>query len=334
MDNIIKPSSLVDIENILTLAQRKVYNVLIEHSRQNIHDSAIFSLSVKTIREKAGTSLFESNVDVYEQIKSIADMPTMEANIFGKDKKYPTRIAVNLIAEVEYDKDHETISWSYPPFIHKMLTLLNTPDANDIGMYVKLPLAMQSKFSSKHSLALWEFCRSRFDEKRGYAESPFITIEELNKLFHCKYETWYRLNDKIVNKAIQDIHKQEPTYFINVVEQKVRHKVVAVKFIIQRRLSGVPLVEAQNLKLRTTKETLKTSDAQDQKEIVRNTAVEKFLATLSPEQQTRIQEEAERSVPEYLLYPANEREQAAYQLQLHINRIAIVEALINSQQQL
>lgn len=336
MDNIIKPSSLVDIENILTLAQRKVYNVLIEHSRQNIHDSPIFFLSIKTIREKAGTSLFESNVDVYEQIKSIADMPTIEANIFGKDKKYPTRIAVNLIAHVEYEKDHETISWSYPPPIHKMLTRLNTSDMNDIGMYVSLPLAMQSKFSSKHSLALWEFCRSRFDEKRGYAESPFISLDELNKLFHCKYETWKRLNGKIVNKAIQDIHKHEPTYFIHIIEQKVRHKVVAVKFIIQRRLSGIPLVETQTLTLRTTKESSKAGKTapEDLKELTRNTAVEKFLATLSPEQQTRIQEEAEQSVPDYLLYPANEREQAAYQLQLHINRIAIVEALINSQQQL
>lgn len=261
-------------------------------------------------------------------------MPMMEANIFGKDKKYPTRIAVNLIAQVEYNKDQEMISWSYPPFIHKMLTLLNTPDANDIGMYVRLPLSVQSQFSSKHSLALWEFCRSRFDEKRGYAESPFISVEDLNKLFHTNYESWNRLNINIVKKALQDIHKQEPTYFINVVEQKVRHKVVAVKFIIQRRLSGVPLVEAQNLKLRTTKEALKTSDTQDQKEIVRNTAVEKFLATLSPEQQTRIQEEAEQSIPDYLLYPTTEKEQAAYQLLLRMNRIAIVEALIHSQQQL
>jgi hypothetical protein len=94
-------------------------------------------------------------------------------------------------------------------------------------------------------------------------------------------------------------------------------------------------VETQNLKLHTTKKSLKASETtQDLKELARNSAVEKFLATLSPEQQTRIQEEAEQSVPEYLLYPANEREQAAYQLQLHINRIAIVEALIHSQQQL
>jgi|GEM_PF-3699554 len=335
MDSIFKPSSLVDIENILTLAQRKVYNILIEHSRQSIHNATTFSLSVKTIREKAGASLFESNTSVYEQLKAIIDLPAMEANIFGKDKKYPTRIAVTLIAQVEYNKDQEMTSWSYPPFIHKMLTLLNTPDANDIGMYVRLPLSVQSQFSSKHSLALWEFCRSRFDEKRGYAESPFISVEDLNKLFHTNYESWNRLNINIVKKALQDIHKQEPTYFINVVEQKVRHKVVAVKFIIQRRLSAIPLVETQNLKLRTTKESLKASNtAQDLKELARNTVVEKFLATLSPEQQTRIQEEAEQSVPEYLLYPANEREQAAYQLQLQINRIAIVEALINSQQQL
>jgi hypothetical protein len=326
MDSIFKPSSLVDIENILTLAQRKVYNILIEHSRQSIHDATTFSLSVKTIREKAGASLFESNTSVYEQIKSIGDMPMMEANIFGKDKKYPTRIAVNLIAQVEYNKEQEIVSWSYPPFIHKMLTLLNTPAANDIGMYVRLPLSVQSQFSSKHSLALWEFCRSRFDEKRGYAESPFISVEDLNKLFHTNYESWNRLNINVVKKAIRDIHQQEPGYFVHIVEQKVRHKVAAVKFIIQRKLPIFDSIETQDWKPNTPTPS-------NDKELARLTAVEKFLANLTPEEQTRIQEEAEQNMPSFLQHPSTERDQEAYKRLLRANRVAIVEAFIQSQKQ-
>lgn len=328
MDIIIKPSSLVDIENILTLAQRKVLNVLLEHSRQNIHDSQTYSLSIKTIRDKAGETLFESNTDVFEQIKAIADLPPIEVNIFGKDKKYPTRVVANLMAQAVYDKEHEVVSWVYPPFIYEMLKRYNTIEKSDeIGMYTKLPLAVQAKFSSKHALALWEFIRSRFDEKRGYAESPFITMEELNKLFHCNYDSWFKINANIISKAIKDIHLHEPTYFIHVREQKARHKVVAVKFIIQQRLYDELLSPLQK---RQSKQTLFGEVVPTGIDPKRNAAVEKFLATLSAEQQARIMEEAEHVMPEFLAHPTSEKDNAAYQLLLTLNRNTIVESIMNA----
>lgn len=332
MDNIIKPSSLVDIENVLTLAQRKVYNVLLEYSRQNINDASTFSMSIKAMREKTGEFTFKNNGDVVEQIKSIGDMPMVQINILGKDKKYPLRVMVNLLAQVVYDEAHETVSWSFPPFLLEMLKRYNTTDSSDIGMYTRLPLAVQSKFDSKHALALWEFCRSRFDERRGYAESPFITLEDLNKLFNCNYDTWYRLNSKIISKAIQNIHKHEPTYFISITEQKARHKVIAVKFIIQRRLSGFPIAPKQErivFEAPTKENVTKAQQTQDQ---AKNAAVEKFMASLSPAQQERIMEEAEQSIPELLQHPQTEQEQVHYQLLLRLNRNAIVESLVKAQQ--
>ncbi len=326
MDIIIKPSSLVDIENILTLAQRKVLNVLLEHSRQNIHDSQTYSLHIRTIREKAGQSLFESNTDVFEQIRAIVDLPPIEVNIFGTDKKYPTRVVANLLAQAVYDKEHEVVSWVYPPFIYEMLKRYNTIQKSDeIGMYTKLPLAVQAKFSSKHALALWEFCRSRFDEKRGYAESPFITIEELNKLFHCNYDSWFKLNANIISKAIQDIHLHEPTYFILVREQKARHKVIAVKFIIQQRLFDTTIAPKNNQK---TPQTLFDEIAPSAIDKKRNAAVEKYLGTLSTEQQERIMAEAVGNMPDFLSFPVTEQEHTNYKILLTLHRNMIVESIM------
>ena len=327
MEIIIKPSSLVDSENILTLAQRKVLNVLLEHSRQIIHETDMYSLSVKTIKEKAGDSYFQSNSDVFEQIKAIVDLPPIEANIFGKDKKYPTRVVVNLLAQAVYDKDNEVVSWEYPSFIREMLKRYNTIDASELGMYVKLPLSVQAQFSSKHALALWEFCRSRFDEKRGFAESPFISIEDLNKLFHTNYDSWYRLNEHIIRKAIQDIHKHEPTYFISLREQKVKHKVVAVKFIIQHRNYEQPLVLTTGKK--TKQEKLFQGDRPPAIDPKKNAIVERYLATLSPEQQSRIMEEAEQKIPDFMAFPTTEQDHTAYQLLLQLTRNSIVESILN-----
>ena len=323
MDIIIKPSSLVDIENTLTLAQRKILNVLIEHSREHIHKSEIYSINVRTLREKAGAQLFESNSDVFEQVKAITELPAMEANLFGKDKKYPTRVIVNLIAQASYDKNSEIIAWAYPPFIRDMLRGTNTSEKSELGMYVRLPLAIQSKFSSKHSLALWEFFRSRYDEKRGYAESPYIEIAELNKLFHCNYGSWNALNKNILRIAIQDIHTHEPDYRIDVRIQKARHKVIAAKFILQKKNDAPEKIAQEPVQHNNSEKILSKSEQK------KDARLEAFYAALSHEEQARIEEQIEKQIPDFVLYPASESQHASYRILYSIIRRTILSHLFN-----
>jgi len=328
MDIIIKPSSLVDSENIHTLAQRKIFNILLEHTRQHIGNTDKFTISVKTLRDKAGQNLFQNNAHLFEQIEAMVNSRPVEINILGKDKKYNKRIVANFFAEATYDKAEESISWVFSPTIHSMLKNLNTPALEELGNYVRLPLAVQAQFRSKHAMAFWEFFKSRFDEKRGYSESPFITLEELNKIFGCNYEDWYKLNEKVVQKAIQEIHANEPTFFITVHTQKNGHKVAAVKFVIQHR--NVEQLILPTEKKKKQQEQIFQSERVRAVDPKKNAVVERYLATLSTEQQTRIMEEAEKSIPDFMAFPTTEQDHAAYQLLLQLTRNTIVESLINA----
>jgi len=329
MDIIIKPSSLVDSENIHTLAQRKIFNVLLEHTRQHIESNEkMFTMSLKTLRAKAGESLFQSNAHLFEQVKSMVNMRPIEINILGKDKKYKKSIVANFFSEATYDNEKETISWEFSTTIYNMLKNLNTPTLEELGNYVRLPLAIQAQFRSKHAMAFWEFFKSRFDEKRGYSESPFITLEELNKIFGCNYADWFQLNAKVVQKAIQEIHTYEPTFFITLHTQKIRYKVSAVKFVIQHRNYEQPILP--NERKKKQQEQLFKSERTPAIDPKHNAVVERYLATLSSEQQARIMEEAEKSIPEFMAFPTTEQDQTAYQLLLRLTRNTIVESLINA----
>ena len=104
---------------------------------------------------------------------------------------------------------------------------------------------------------------------------------------------------------------------------------MAVKFIIQHRNYEQPLALPTGKK--TKQEKLFQGDRPPAIDPKKNAVVERYLATLSPEQQSRIMEEAEKNIPDFIAFPTTEQDHSAYQLLLQLTRNSIVESIMNAQ---
>ena len=114
-------------------------------------------------------------------------------------------------------------------------------------IYAKFNLRLQNRFSSKHSLVLWEVCFDYFDIARKQGETPFIPIETFRELMGIEvdeYRTFKSLNQLIIKPAVKEINK-ETGYFVEVKQKRVGRKVAFLKFLISQPLEISSTMETE-----------------------------------------------------------------------------------------
>jgi lipase chaperone LimK len=80
-----------------------------------------------------------------------------------------------------------------------------------------------------------------FDFERGYGETPFISVDEFRELMGVgedEYESFARLNEKVIKKAISEINALSDLAVTVRFERKMR-KIDALKFCVNRRMEMV-----------------------------------------------------------------------------------------------
>jgi hypothetical protein len=220
---VIKHSAAIQIQNNITLLQRRAWNVLLYHAYHELPSEEVHKI---TVRELADILDYESHNEEYlkEALRGLVRC-LVEWNILSKDGKEQWGVA-NLLAQAVIENG--MCSYAYAPEIRKRL--------HNPSMYARLDLSLQNKFASKHTQALWELCTDYLGSGRDYGETPFIGIEQFKRLMGIAEEQYplYKLfSQRVLRPAVDEINRLSD-FHVTVEQQHQGRKVMALKFKIRR----------------------------------------------------------------------------------------------------
>jgi hypothetical protein len=235
---IIKHSAAIQIENNITLLQRRTWNALLYNAYSELETKEEHSIPIKKLARIVG---YDSHDMGYLKEAALAMLRCIvQYNVLGKDGSAERWGAMALLAQVDIQKGWFT--YAYSPELRRRL--------HNPAMYARLDLNMQKQFDSKHALALWELCADYLGSSRDYGESPFIPLAEYRKLMGIAddmYPLFKLFNQRIIKEPIAEINRISD-FLVSVTYQRSGRKVTALKFKI-RRVTTLPGAIAEHGKL-------------------------------------------------------------------------------------
>jgi hypothetical protein len=222
---VIKASAAVQIQNNMTLLQRRAWNILLAHAYDELPTEEWHHIDIYDLMR--GLDFHSKNEDYLKDALEALVGCKVKWNVLDKDGTAVWGVAA-LLAEAVIRKGE--CAYAYGPTFRK---LLYNPK-----MYARVCLSLQNKFDSKHALALWELCVDYLGSERDYGETPYISLEQFRELMGITegmYPTFKRLNEKVIHPAIAEINKLSD-FQVTVDYQRQSRKVVALKFKIRRKI--------------------------------------------------------------------------------------------------
>ncbi len=222
---VIKHSAAIQIQNNITLLQRRAWNVLLANAYDELPSEETSRIRVRDLMRVLE---FDSKNEDYlkESLEAIVGCK-VKWNVLDKDNKWEWGVTT-LLSHVIIKNGLCTYSYS-PPLREKLY---------NPNMYARISLSLQNKFSSKHAQALWELCVDYLDESKNYGETPFVSLEKYRELMGISgdsYTYFKKLNTRVIKEPVEEINKVTD-FRVQVEYRRERRKVVAVKFRVRRVL--------------------------------------------------------------------------------------------------
>ena len=220
---VIKASAAVQVQNKMTLLQRRAWNILLAHAYDELPTEEWHHIGVHDLMQVL--EFHSKNEDYLKDALEALVGCKVKWNVLDKDGTAIWGVAA-LLAEAEIKSG--VCTYAYGP---KFRSLLYNPK-----MYARVCLSLQNRFDSKHALALWELCIDYLGAERDYGETPFISLEHFRELMGITegmYPTFKRLSEKVINPAIAEINRLSD-FRATVDYQRQSRKIVALKFKIRR----------------------------------------------------------------------------------------------------
>ena len=224
--DVIKHSGAIHISGEISLLERKTWNVLLANAFNDLEHQETYQISIRNL---ARFLRFDSNDhELLKEALRVLNKTQVEWNILEKDKEIWA--ATTLLSGVEIINGVCTYGYSFV-----LRKFLNNP-----SMYAKLNLFQQTLFKKKYAHILWELFKDYFDEKKGYGETPWISVEKFRKLLglsNDEYTLFKDLNKWVIKKAIKEINEVSDLYVDlknGIKQRKDGRKIGALKFHIKR----------------------------------------------------------------------------------------------------
>jgi hypothetical protein len=222
---VIKASAAVQVQNNMTLLQRRAWNILLANAYDELPTEEWHHIGVHDLMYVLE---FKSKNEEYvrEALEALVGCK-VKWNVLDKDGTAVWGVAA-LLAEAVIKEG--VCAYAYGPTFRK---LLYNPK-----MYARICLSLQNRFVSKHALALWELCIDYLGADREYGETPFVSLEKFRELMGITegmYPTFKRLSEKVINTATAEINELSD-FRVTVVYQRQSRKVTALKFKIRRKI--------------------------------------------------------------------------------------------------
>lgn len=197
---IVKPGELVDIVELtpLTLADRRIYNLLIAHAWDKIGEPII---------HRIGKSVLKGTHQGNERVESslLRLMGTIAIVTIRKGgKTYRRRVQLLGPSDESLEKDG---------FLHYRIPEELIEILRNSEVYARLKTQVMYCFESKYALCLYEMIERRIGLE--YKQSEEFTIEEIRGLLNVpagKLERFADLNKYCLKVALEEINKLCPFY--------------------------------------------------------------------------------------------------------------------------
>jgi hypothetical protein len=125
---VIKPSQAIHMSNVVSILQRKSWNIFLAHAYPYLEHEDIFTIDLDVFLRQVGITRGNDgknsrNLMYIKDIIEELNGNIVKWNVLGKDKnkKWTTKKykAMPLLAGTEVDVENNTISYSYSPILKK-----------------------------------------------------------------------------------------------------------------------------------------------------------------------------------------------------------------------
>lgn len=221
---VIKNSAAIQINNKISLLQRRTWNALLFYAYNNLQAEAEHAIPLQDLASLVGYD--SHDIDYLKEASKALMRCIVEWNVLDKDGS-PEWGATALLAQVKINKG--VCIYAYSPELRRRL--------HNPAMYARLDLNLQKQFESKYSLALWELCTDYLGSGRESGETPLITLEDFRMLMGTEtmYPAFMNFNQKVIKPAVEEINRVSD-FRVAVEYQRQGRKVTAIKFKISRVL--------------------------------------------------------------------------------------------------
>jgi hypothetical protein len=220
---VIKHSAAVQIQNNITLLQRRAWNVLLANAYDELPVKEEHMIAVRDLMQVLE---YGSKNELYlkEALEALVGCK-VKWNILDKDHQWEWGV-MTLLAQAKIKRG--VCTYAYSPELRRRL--------HNPTMYARISLSMQNKFDSKYAQALWEICVDYLGTARQQGETPFITIERYREMMGIsaeQYPEFKEFNRRVIKEPVAEINRVTD-FQVAVDYQKRSRKVAAVKFRMRR----------------------------------------------------------------------------------------------------
>jgi hypothetical protein len=227
---VIKHSAAVQIQNNITLLQRRAWNVLLANAYDELPTEEEHRIA---IRDLVKVLEYGGHNDAYlkEALEALVSCK-VKWNILDKDNQWEWGV-MTLLAQARIKKG--VCIYAYSPELRRRL--------HNPTMYARISLSMQNKFGSKYAQALWELCVDYLGTARQQGETPFIPVERYRDIMGIsaeQYPQFKEFNRRVIKEPVAEINRVTDFHVEADYQRRGRgDKVVAVKFRIRRVMDAI-----------------------------------------------------------------------------------------------
>jgi hypothetical protein len=218
-----KHKAIINCENSLPLASRKIFNILLflvkdrfgKDLEHQVSENDVIALLNKTDRD---ITIARIN---YKKLASTI----IEYNILNNERDHLNGVGT-MLAPAVINKTKKIWNFSFPPNIVQWV--------QDPTSFVLLDITTQERFSSKYSQALWEICIGSLEDQ---LESYFsVTLEECRVLMcgRDNNQTYKDFKRRVVMVALNEINEKSLLHVELHKENKEGRKVNELVFFVTK----------------------------------------------------------------------------------------------------
>ncbi len=215
-DTMIKAGELVDVVEVtpLTLTDRKVYNLLIDHAKHDIDKPIEHTIDKEQLRlSRRGNERVDDSIN--RLMGGIAKIKTMRNG-------EPATLKVQLLGRnIEHDREDGKFYYTFDPVLREVFT--------NSTVFARLKMDVMLNFQGKYGLALYELTEKRINLRKN---EDIFSIAEFRSLLGVpkgKLTTWHNLKTYAFDPAVAEVNQLATDFRVELTGIKSGRSFVEVK---------------------------------------------------------------------------------------------------------